>query len=433
MDSRTETSLTEPRQTPSGGARPLGGPGAQVELYICGINHERASLAIRERFALDLARCGQALQRLRQDGLADESLLLSTCNRTELYVFGSQRTAMPDQMQRFILSLASGDVEEHHVPPFYVYDGLEAARHFFAVNSGLDSMILGENEIKAQIRHAFDLSQEMEVAGPNIHRLMEWANRCSKRIRTETKLNTGTLSFGKAAVIRAEQELGTLVGKVCIVIGAGKVGRVAAEAIAERNPARLIIVNRSPEKAKELAEGLRAEVAPIMAIAQVMPQADLIIGAAFAPNFLVTREMFEKVRGPKPLKPKVCLIDTAVPRILDKGIGDLDGVLRLDIGDLEGVISENRDKRKAAARQAWELVEEEVEKYHRHVRTSSLGPIIERMRARFEEVFAEALEALQDDAPDTQAEQLQDYHRRLKQRLLHEATREMKKLYLGHE
>lgn len=403
-------------------------PGLVGTVYVCGINHERAELSLRERFALGPERCVQTLAELRELGLANEALVLSTCNRTEIYVIAPLQELLGQRLRDFFLHLAGPD-HKHHSVPLYNYDGLEATRHFFAVNAGLNSMILGENEIKAQARAAFQMSVDHGMAGPNLHRLIKWANRCSKRIRSETELNTGTLSFGKVSVLRAEEVLGSLSNKVCVVIGAGKVGRVAAEALSERKPAQLVIVNRTLERASDVARGLAADVAQIGDIPALMQEADLVIGAAFAPNFLVTRPMFEAARGFASEDRRVCLIDAAVPRILDKAIGELPGVTLLDVGDLEDIIASNRDRRMAASQRAWEIVEEEMEKFYGRLRETNLGPIIARLRDRFDDIFAEAMGPLEANHPEAMRERYEHVQRKLKQKLLHEAIGEIKRLH----
>lgn len=416
-------------QGTAGEGDPQEEPGVAGTVFICGINHERAELSLRERFALGPERCAETLVQLREAGLADEALVLSTCNRTEIYIIAPMEETLGVRLREFFLGLAGPTAQHHHGIPLYNYDGLEATRHYFAVNAGLNSMILGENEIRSQARAAFEMSLAHGMAGSNLHRLIKSANRCAKRIKTETDLNTGTLSFGKVSVLRAEEVLGSLAGKVCVVIGAGKVGRVAGEALAERHPAQLVIVNRTIERAAEVARGLAADVAQIGDIPALMQEADLVIGAAFAPNFLVTKGMFEAARGMATEDRRVCLIDAAVPRILDKAIGDLPGVTLLDVGDLEGIIALNRDRRLAASQRAWEIVEEEMEKFYGRMRQTHLGPVITRLRDRFDDIFAESMGPLDSHHPEEMRARYEDVQRKLKQRLLHEAINEIKRLH----
>lgn len=423
--------MGQPADSP--GLEPSQGTGRPVDydlagtVYVCGINHERAELSLRERFALGPDRCVETLKLIKEQGLADEALVLSTCNRTEIYIIAPMQETLGRRLREFFLLLA-GSQHKHHSIPLYNYDGLEATRHLFAVNAGLNSMILGENEIKSQARSAYEMSIRHGMAGPDLHRLVKTANRCAKRIKTETDLNTGTLSFGKVSILRAEEVLGSLEDRVCVVIGAGKVGRVAAEALAQRHPAQLVIVNRTIDRAQEVARGLAADVAQIGDIPGLMQEADLVIGAAFAPNFLVTRAMFEAARGTATEDRRVCLVDAAVPRILDKSIGDLPGVTLLDVGDLEGIIAENRDRRLAASQHAWEIVEEEMEKFYQRARQTHLGPVIARLRDRFDDIFAETMGPLEANHPEEMRSRYQGVQHKLKQKLLHEAINEIKRL-----
>ncbi len=412
--------LAPPEAEPADGAERRAAPSVP---FVCGINHERAELALRERFALAESACRATLRRLREEGLAEEALVLSTCNRTEIYAIGERDAAFNARLRAFFLSLAPAGWSPPHPPPLYDYDALEAARHVFAVAAGLNSMILGENEIKHQLRQALEVSRQEAMGGPHLQRLVAAAFRCAKRIRAETGLNVGTLDFGRAAARRAEEALGTLAGKCCLVIGAGEVGRSAAQALAQRGPRRLVILNRSRPRAEEVAEGLAAEIGSIGDMIALLPDADLIVGAAFAPNFLVTKEMFARARG-RTDRP-ICLVDAAVPRILDQAIRTLSGVALFDLGDLESIIAENRARRTLAAQRAWEIVEEEVEKFGARWERARLSPAIARLKRRFEAVFAAEAESA---APAAEADRrkLRRALNRLRQRLLHEAIEELR-------
>lgn len=398
-------------------------------LHVCGLSHDRAPIELREKFALGPDRVVQTLRRLREEGRIREALVLSTCNRTEIYVFSPLEESFSAALEEFFMSLSSEPIGTHQVP-LYSYESMEAVRHLLAVCSGLDSMILGENEIKAQVQQAFDVAKTEGLAGPNLHRLIEATHKTAKRIKTETDLNTGTLSVGRAAILETERRLGSLEGKVCVVIGAGKVGRVAAMAIAERKPSRLILINRTIERAQEVAEGLNAEILPIPRIAEALQQADMVLGAAFAPNFLVTKAMFEAVRRGMPARP-VILVDTAVPRILDQEIGVLDGVTLIDISHLETIVAENRARRLAAAQRGWLIIEDEMEKLRGRIKAGSIGPIVERLRAQFDLVFTEMEpEILGASTDENELRRLRDAQRRLKQKLLHTAISELKSLHV---
>ncbi len=398
--------------------------------HVCGINHARAELALRERFALSREGCRELLGRIRREGIASQALVISTCNRTEIYAWGGE--ALPCRLRELFFGLASLEHPEAGPPALYQYQGLEAARHLFAVAAGLDSMILGENQIKQQLREAHALAREAGCSGADLYALVDAAFRAGKRIRSETALNEGTLCVGMAAVLRAESWLGGLGGRSCLIIGAGKISRMAARAIAERRPGRLMIVNRTLEHAAELAAELGGEPHGLDDLPRLLPEAELVLGAAHAPELIVAREAYESCSRAGARPARVCMVDVAVPRILDPALGTLEGVGLFDIGELEEVVGENQRRRAGAARVAWQLVEEEVEKWHGARALAQLGPIVTRLRERFDALFDEEDEdqgRVEEGGVETAERRRRRQSRlRLKQRLLHEAILSLREL-----
>ena len=333
-------------------------------LYICGLNHVRAPIALREHFALAPERTAELIRGLRGAGLAEQILILSTCNRTEIYAFSPQPGFSRGLREAFLnLGGLAADTAEADTLPLYEYEGLEAVRHLFAVGAGLDSQILGENQIKQQLTQAFEICRAAGGASGEMNRLVEAALRAGKLIRTETELNEGTLNVAIAAVLKGEQTLGALRGKVCMIIGAGKVGRIAARAISERHPARLWIVNRTVERAAEIAGEIGAEAHDLDSLNCLLPEAEFILGAAYAPEMIMDRAFYERHCPPGCHPERVCIVDAAIPRIIDPALADVEGVALFDIEDMEEITEENRRRRAVAARQAWTIVEEEVEKF----------------------------------------------------------------------
>lgn len=388
-------------------------------LFVRGLNHLHTPLDVLERFALTPERTAEVLRRLTAAGGLDQALVLSTCNRTEIYAFG----AGPEtkcHLEEAFLHIAGGAPGPR--PAFYELSDGDAARHLFAVDAGLDSLIVGENQIKQQLREAYAISRRVGADGPDLHQLIEAAHRCGKRIRTETDLNVGTLCVGKAAVLKAEQELGSLRGRVCMVIGAGKIGRRAARAIAERGPGRIWIVNRTRENAAAIAGEIGGEAYGMEDLACLLPETEFALGAAYAPELILRRDVYEAACPPDRRPSRVLMVDTAVPRILDPELARVGGVELCDLEHMEEVVGANRTRRMRAAEVAWRIVEEEVARYRAERRARMLGPAIKRLARRFDELFAEAAEhaaPIDDVGRETQ--------RRLKQRLLHEAIEELKR------
>lgn len=404
--------------------------GSRQMLYVCGLNAEAAPMSVRERYALLPEECAELVRRLREAGLSEQTMVLSTCNRTELYAF-SNRPGFAPRLREAFMKIGQGLQAEPEIPPVYEYEGIDAVRHLFAVGAGLDSLILGENQIKQQIRQAFEIARGAGADGPDLHRLVEATHRVGKQIRTQTDLNVGTLCVGKASVVKGEHVLGSLEGKVCMVIGAGKVGKMAARAIMERRPARLWIVNRTVEKAREVAEGLGAEAYSLEDLTCLLPETEFILGAAYAPELILSRMLYERFcpEGKRP--ERVCIVDAAVPRIIDPLLGELKGVQLFDIEHMEEIVSENRRSRSVAAEAAWKIVEGEVEKYRVALQVAGLAPIIQQLHKHVDRIFSEEQADLAIHLDPEQQKKLELTHHRIKQRLMHEVISEMKTSMIG--
>ena len=422
---------TCPHASRSRAAAPAEGhASAQPVLYLCGLNHVRTPLDLLERFTLNREQRAEWVRRLMDMEWCEQVLILSTCNRTEVYVYGRHRHCMQELRDAF---LAIGGVDDSTTPtaPLYEHTGIEAARHLFAVGAGLDSMILGENQIKQQMREAVEASRKLGAMGSDLHRLVESAFRTGKRIRTETDLNVGTLCLGKASVLKGEAVLGGLEGRNCLVIGAGKIGRLAALAIAECHPHHLWIVNRTHEHAHQIAKEIKgAKAYGLDELPERMARADLIIGAAYAEEFMVRKECYERARRKNGRPKQVCMVDAAVPRILDPALGEVDDVELFDIEHLEDLLDVNRKRRMVAAHQGWEIVEEETEKYRTSLLMSELGPMIGRLEAQFDRVFDEEREELETGCPPEWLDKARISQRRIKQRILHEVIGVIKSRHL---
>lgn len=409
-------------------AHPGGGghrPGPRPTLHVCGLNHVRTPIALREHYALSVEQSAELTRRLAGEALSGQLLVLSTCNRTEIYAFGPQ-PHFADRLRRVFLELGKQVEGAAGAPPVYEYAGLEAVRHLFAVGAGLDSMILGENQIKQQIAQACETSRAEGALGADLTRAIDAAHRVGKRIRTETDLNVGTLCVGKAAVLKGEQILGELRGRVCLVIGAGKIGELAARAIAERHPGRLWIVNRTVEKAQEIAGELGGEAYGLDSLSCLLPEAEFIVGAAYAPELIMDRARYESFCPPHRRPERLCIVDAAVPRIIDPGLGELGGVELFDIEHMEEIVEENRRRREGAAEHAWRILEEELGRFQATLKAAELAPVIQCLHLHVDRIFEEEQAGLTADLSEELLGKISLMQHRIKQRLMHEVIQEVK-------
>jgi glutamyl-tRNA reductase len=397
--------------------------------WLCGMNHVSAPLAVREQFTLN-ARQADGLIHCVRTGFDDcQFMILSTCNRTELMAF-SDDPGFDVRLRETFLNINPAIMDQETPPPIYEYNGIEVARHLFAVTAGLDSLLLGENQIKQQLKKAFETSLAAGGVGAEMHRLYACANHCSKRIRSETELNLGTLEVGKAAVLKGEMVLGGLEGRQCLVIGSGKIGRLAIRAIAERKPSRFLIVNRSIENAEIPAREAGAEARSLEELPALLADADFILGAAYAPELVLSESMYREACRGRRKDTTVCMVDVGVPHILDKGLNSIGHVKLFDIEEMQGIVEQHRRQRASAAQHAWKIVEEEIESYRSALKSAELAPMIQRLDDRISRILEED-SILPETHPDAGNDDTVNIQRhRLKQKLMHEMIREVRDLLL---
>ena len=306
-----------------------------MAIVLIGSNHACASVDLRERLAFSGETLAEALLALR--ARVDEALIVSTCNRTELYALTDDPARTRDEIYAFLAHyhrLSPGELTHAS----YAREEAEAVTHLFRVASGLDSMVLGEPQILTQIRDALDQARAVGAVGPMLSRLATDALHVGKRARTETSIARNRLSIAHAAVELAERELSGLKGKTAVVIGAGKMATLTAKLLRAANVGDLTIVNRSLPRAVDLAESVRGRTAPLSDLAPTLADADLVVGAAMAEAPFVTAEII------RPRADPLLIVDLAVPRIVEPAVAHLPGVLLRDVDALEGVAQATRSR-----------------------------------------------------------------------------------------
>jgi glutamyl-tRNA reductase len=358
-----------------------------LHITLVGISHKTAPVSVREHFAFAPAELPELLRRLgeRYQGAA----VVSTCNRTEVYVASARGVGDPRPIEA-LLSEIKGEVAMEGAP-FFTLSGKDAARHLFRVAAGIDSMVIGESEILGQVRAAFNAATAAGTHSPALSRLFHSALRAGRRVRTQTEIGRRSVSVSSTAVQLAREVLGDLAGKTVLVVSAGEAGKLTARSLAGSGVSRMLVTTRNPDRAAELAAELHGEAVPFAKLGAAVAQADIVISSSAAPAFLIERPLVEQATRNRAARP-LLLIDIAVPRDVDPAVRDLPGVHLHDIDDLQAVASHNMHLRRAELAQAEAIVDEEVTKFGDWLRSLEVVPTVASLRSRAEAMRAAELE-----------------------------------------
>ncbi len=304
-------------------------------VVVVGLSHNTAPVAIRERLSFAEAAIPSALARLRAQSLAEESVILSTCNRVEIYA------AAPHDPQRTLAALRDFLLNYHGLDPnltpeLYGWHEPQSLEHLFRVASGLDSMVLGETEILGQLKRAYALALEQHHTGRQLNRAFQRAFNVAKQIRTETSIQRGSISVGSVVVDLAEKIFSSLAGRAVLVIGAGDISGKTARALLSRGASEVIVTNRSFDRAAALAAELEGKAIPFDDWVGEFGRIDIAVSSTSAPHYILDRPRLEplmRLRRQRPL----LLIDIAVPRDIDPDVNQMDDVFLYNIDDLQTI------------------------------------------------------------------------------------------------
>ena len=376
-----------------------------MPLFAAGLSHKNASLALREQLAADEDKVREILRDLVGSATLREAVILSTCNRVEVYgvadVPGEGRVAAFRRLCR------QRGVEPSSVEGvLYTHADDDAIRHAFRVASSLDSMMVGEPQILGQVKDAFALAQTCEAVGPALHTLFTQAFAVAKRVRNETDIARHAVSVSFAAVELARKIFAGLTGRAVLLVGAGKMSELAAKHLVEHGAFPIYVVNRTWSRAQDLARALAGTAVPFEELSTALAAVDIVITSTGAPTPIVTRDLVAQVvrgRGTRPL----FFIDIAVPRDVEAGVEELGDVYRYDLDDLQQVVDANIRERLREAQRAEAIVEREVTKFRARLGDVEIIPTIVSLRERLEEIRAgevrKTLARLPDASPETQA------------------------------
>jgi glutamyl-tRNA reductase len=403
------------------------------ELLTIGISHKTAPVEIRERLALPEGRALEFVRELRGDADVQEAVVISTCNRTELYlVVGDPVEAEGSVLS--MLSSQSGIRPTELAPAIYAYRNCDAARHLYRVTAGLESMVIGEAEIQGQIKRAYDSALVRESAGPLTNHLFKAALRAGKRVRTETAIAERQLSLPAVAVALARELHGhRLDGGTVVIVGTGETSELTARALADSGAKPVFVASRQRNRAISLAKRYGGESLSFDELPLALERADILVAATASPHLLLEAEELAEVMDSREGRP-LLLIDLAVPRDIDAACGEIPGVSLYDIDDLQAVITRNRKVRQAEARKAEGIIEDEIQQFAQWLGSLEVRPTISALRARATEIASQVVRenaGRWESVSPRDLERIDALAQAIVNRVLHEPTLKMKELRDG--
>jgi glutamyl-tRNA reductase len=398
-----------------------------VSVVVIGLNHRTASLDLLERMTVDAARLPKALHDLATRRHLSEAVLLSTCNRTEIYAVAERFHGGFHDVREFFGSLAflaPEDFADH----LYVHHDEAAASHLFEVASGLDSAVIGEHEVLGQVGDAWEAARLEGSAGATLNLLFRHALEVGKRVRTETAIGEGITSVSQAAVALAADRLGGLDGRRVLVVGAGDMGEGMAVALADAGVAEVVVANRTAERAVALAGRVGGRALPLDELTAQLVDADVLLTSTGASSLILEHADLEPVVAARAERP-LLVIDIAVPRDIDPSAAALPGVTLLDMDDLRAFVDRSLAGRRREAERGRVIIEEELVRYGAASTAREVAPLVASLHERAEEVRLAEVERMRSrlsDLDDESRAAIEAMTRGLVAKLLHEPTVRLK-------
>ncbi|MFQ6110848.1 MAG: glutamyl-tRNA reductase, partial [Nitrospinota bacterium] len=345
-----------------------------MELVLAGVSFKKTPLGVRERLHFDERKLAEPLSSLRRAGAIQECVILSTCNRVEVY-------AQVPSFQRGVKDIKDFLAGHHGFPVeeleghLYTFSTADTVRHLFRVASSLDAMVVGEPQILGQVKEAYRIAREGGYTGAILNQLFERAFSVAKKVRTETRVAESAVSVSYAAAELAKKIFGNLSGKVVLLLGAGEMAELAAQHLVAAGAETVLVANRRHERALELARALSGRAITFDRVEEELSRADIVIGSTSAPHHVITKAQAHEAIKARKGKP-IFFIDIAVPRDIEPSVNELRDVYLYNIDDLEEVVEANRKQREREAAKAELIVEGEAEEFCRWLDSLNVVPTI---------------------------------------------------------
>jgi glutamyl-tRNA reductase len=350
-----------------------------MNFFVLGVNHKTAPVEVRERFAISESSLPDALGKLTSMEGIEEGMIVSTCNRVEIFARSQNGHCDLQKFVREYFGFKAGEYEQY----IFEHQQLQAVKHVFRVASSLDSMVVGESQILGQIKAAYAVARALGAVNSQLDQLLTRAFAVAKKVRNETAIATSSVSIASVAVELAEKIFGSLAGKSVYLVGAGKMCELAARHLIAHGAKKIYVGNRTFDRAVALADKFDGEAIPFERLYDTAPWADIIISSTGAPHAIFRKEHGEKFLQARKNRP-MFFIDIAVPRDIDPGLNDLDGIFVYNIDDLQQVVQSHIGDRRKEAVQAELLVEEEVRKFEQRAQTAEVVPTIVSLQQHLE-------------------------------------------------
>jgi glutamyl-tRNA reductase len=394
-----------------------------VSVVVIGLNHRTAPLDLLERMTIGDGQLSKALHDLLTREHISEALVLSTCNRTEVYAVAERFHGAYSDIRGFLADfsfLPPEDFADH----LYVHYDSAAAAHLLSVTAGLDSAVLGESEIQGQVKVAWDRSRDEGAAGPTLNLLLRHALEAGKRARTDTGIARSIASVSQAAVAMADQRLAGVAGRTVLVLGAGEMGEGMAVALAGAGVAEVLVANRTPERGAELAARVGGRAVSLVDVPIHLADVDVLLTSTGAQAPLFETTDIAPVMAARPDRP-LLIVDIAMPRDVDPAVAHVDGVTLLDMDDVRGFAAAGIADRRREVAAVEAILNDELERYLGATSARSVAPMIVALRERAETVRAAELERMRacyDDLDARQLDMVDAVTRGMVAKLLHQPT-----------
>lgn len=396
-----------------------------MNIISVGVNHNTAPIEIRERISLSEVQNKEFITTLVSEGLAQEAMVVSTCNRTELYVVPAIHEVTGDFLKEYLISYKDARKEvrpDHFFGRFYC----GTVRHLFEVSSAIDSLVLGEGQILGQVKNAYRIAAEAQTTGILLTRLCHTAFGVAKKVKTRTKIMEGAVSVSYAAVELAQKIFSNLSLKKVLLIGAGETGELAAKHIYQKNARNIVITNRTMAKAESLAEELGTNrVLPFDSFRQHLHEFDIIITAVSTKEYILTEAEMHQCMTRRKMKP-VIILDLGLPRNVDPDISKLQNVFLKDIDALKNIIDKNLEKRRRELPKVHEIIEEELVAFGQWINTLKVRPTIVDLQSKFIEIKEKELERFRYRVSEEELQRMEELTDRIMKKILHHPIKMLK-------